>query len=323
MIAKSLLLCAALVLATGTVSANDRSPIKLVVGYAPGGTADIMARFYAERLNSQLKRPVIVENRPGGGGLIAQRAVAKAKPDGKTFLFAPMSGPLFRELTYNDKQRGYSMLTDYAPVATVSSHSLGMVVPTSLGVNNVQGLVEWIKQNPTQASYGSSTPGSHTHLLGIVFNQAANVKIEVIPYKGNSEVMTAILGSQLPMAIMAAPDWKAHLGGDRIKVLGTFTQERSTLSPDIPTLAEQGVPAFGGEGWMGFWAPANIAQPQLDPVQNALAELSADPATAEALNNNFSAQPMFLRGAEMDKRQRDDLEIWRGVIEAAGFTPDT
>lgn len=265
---------------------------------------------------------MIVENRPGGATLIANRAVASARPDGTTYLLGPMSSTLFREIMYNDRRRGYSLLTDLAPVSTLSSHPMGIAVDGSLGIENAQDLIEWLKKNPNRAHYGSASLGSHTHLLGVMFGEAAGVKIEVVPYKGGSEVITALISSQLPMAVMAAPDLRGQVG-ERMKVIGTFTSERSALLPGVPTLTEQGVDALGGDAWMGLWAPAKTPQPMLEAMQEAIARVLANPETVAALQNNFSAEPFLLVGEEMDKRQREEMEMWRDVIERSGFTPDS
>lgn len=323
MLRKTLLLVLAfMLLPLGTAQAQDTTPIRIIVGYAAGGTTDILARFFANRLGPELGRPVIVENRPGGATLIANRAVATARPDGTTYLLGAMSSTIFRELMYNDRRRGYSMLTDLAPVATLSSHPMGIAVDGSLGIENAQDLVTWLKANPDQGVYGSSSLGSHSHLLGVLFGEAAGLNLEIIPYKGNSEIITALLSSQLPMAVLSAPDLKAQLG-DRIKVVGTFTSERSDLLPGVPTLVEQGLEALGGDAWMGLWAPAKTPEPQLSAMQQAIAKVLADPEAIEALRSTFSAEPFLLVGDEMDKRQREELDMWREIIERSGFTPES
>lgn len=323
MVRKTLLFVLAFILMPlGTAQAQDTTPVRIIVGYAAGGTTDILARFFASRLGNELGRPVIVENRPGGATLIANRAVATARPDGTTYLLGAMSSTIFRELMYNDRRRGYSMLTDLAPVATLSSHPMGIAVDGSLGIDNAQDLVEWLKSNPNRAQYGSASLGSHSHLLGILFGEAAGINLEVIPYKGGSEVITALISSQLPMAVMAAPDLRGQ-AGDRMKVIGTFTSERSALLPGVPTLAEQGVEALGGDAWMALWAPAETPEPMIITMQEAIAKVLGDPETVAALQNNFSAEPFLLIGEEMDKRQREELEMWRAVIERSGFTPDS
>ena len=307
-------------LPTTWVHAQDDSPIKIIVGYGAGGATDVTARFFADRLRVKLGRPVIVDNRPGGTTLIANRAVAAAKPDGKTYLIGPMSSTIFRELLYSDKARGYSLLTDLAPVATLSTYPMGFVVSGSIGVSNVVELLEWIKKNPDQASFGSSSLGSHSHALGILFNQATGVRMEVVPYKSNSEIITALIGAQLPLAVLTPQDWRALEGSDKLRVIGTFSEKRSPLMPETPTLAEQGVKATGGDAWMGMWAPSNTPADQVAAMQDAIEQVLKDPETVRALQQNFSADPFFIKGAEMDKRQRAEMEMWREVIKTSGFS---
>lgn len=318
-----LLVAMATALAASTPQAQESGPIKIIVGYAPGGTTDIAARFFAARLTTELGESVIVDNRPGGHTLIANRGLAKALPNGKTFLIGPMSSTLFREVMYPQEKRGYSMLTDYAPVATLVTYPMGLAVSRSTGVSNARELVEWIKKNPAQAFFGSASMGSHTHFLGTIFNQAAGVQMGVVPYKGNGEVVTALLGGQLPIAVMAAPDLNSQKSSTGVRVIGTFTEKRSPIMPDIPTLAEQGIKAFGGEAWIGMWAPARTPQHLITRMQDAVERVLKDPKAVRELQEKFTMVPMFHKGTAMDKLQRDDLEMWRGVIKASGFTPES
>lgn len=304
-------------------AADDEGPIRLIVGYGAGGATDLNARVIAQRLGTELKRDVIVENRPGGNTLIANRALAAAAPDGRTFLIGPMSSTLFREIMYSREKRGYSMLTDYVPVASLTTYPMGVMVSRSIGVRTGPELVQWLKANPQQASFGTSSLGSHTHLLAELFSQVAGFKLQAIPYPSNNHSVTALMGNQLPAAVVTATEMSAHLNNNKVVSIGTFTEQRSRLTPTIPTFAEQGIKAFGGEAWMGMWAPAKTPQATLDKVNKALAKIMAAPDFVEELRTKLAVVPMYKDTAGMKALQDAEIKMWTSTIKASGFTPES
>lgn len=302
---------------------NNEGPIRLIVGYAAGGATDLTARVFAIRLAAELKRDVIVENRPGGNTLIANRALANAAPDGRTFLIGPMSSTLFREIMYPRDKRGYSMLSDYAPVATITTYPMALMVSSSIGVRSVPELVQWLKANPQQSSFGTSSLGSHTHLLAEQFSQVAGLKIVAVPYPSNNHSISALIGGQIPAAVVSATEVIAQQGNNKVRAIGTFTEERSRLTPNVPTLAEQGIKAYGGEAWMGMWAPAKTPPAALDRVQKALGRMLASADFADELRSKLGVVPMYKDGAGMAALQDAEIKMWSSVIKASGFTPES
>ncbi|MBB1634486.1 tripartite tricarboxylate transporter substrate-binding protein [Cupriavidus sp. UME77] len=302
--------------------AQDSAPIKILVGFAPGGVTDILARLVADKLRAELNQPVVVENKAGAGSRLANQALKASAPDGHTFMIAPNSGPVFLDILYPRSALGYDLLTDLAPVATLTTYPFGMVVQRNLGVKNAQEYVAWAKANPSQAVFGSSGAGSHTHFIGAKLSQAAGIHLQVIPYKGDGQVNVDLMAGHLPAAIMAAADFMRHKNNPKLQILGIFSPQRSPLAPDVPTFAEQGLKFNVGEPWMGMWTSAKTPKADVERMQNALRKILATPEMKESLQTTLTMAPLYRSATEMDKLQRAELEMWRPIIKQSGFTPD-
>lgn len=310
-------------LSSGLIAhAQDSAPIRILCGFAPGGLTDIVARLFADKLRVELNQPVVVDNKPGGGGRLAAQALKASPPDGRTFMIAPNSGPIFLEILYSHKSLGYDLLNDLTPVGTLSTYPFGMVVQRSLGIKNVQDYVAWVKANPKNAMFGNGGAGGQAHFAGTKLSQAMGVPLLAIPYRGNGPVNIDLLGGQLPAAILPAADLMQHRDSPKIQILGIFEDQRSPLIPEVPTFAEQGLKFNVGQAWMGMWAPAKTPRAEIERVEQALRKILSDPAFKETLMTRFTMYPMLRSAAETDRLQRAELELWRPIIKASGFTPD-
>lgn len=299
--------------------AQNKGVMKFIVAYGAGGATDLTARIFSTRLGKGINRNIIVENRPGGNSLIANRFLAKSAPDGNTYLFAPMSSTIFREIMQSEEKRGYSMLTDYKPVAILTTYPMAVMVPTELGVNNIKELEAWFKKNPSQAFLGCSALGSHSHLLIELLSQKLGIKISPVPYQSNNQIVTALTGNQIPGAIISSIEVANTQHNPKVKVIGTFTETRSDLTPQIPTFKEQGVEALGGDAWMGIWTTAKTPDEKIAPIVAGLGNLMGDEQFVEELRKNLGVSPMFKVGAEMLAEQEKEFEFWREVIATSGF----
>ncbi|MDR3455140.1 MAG: tripartite tricarboxylate transporter substrate-binding protein [Rhodoferax sp.] len=258
----------------------------------------------------------------GAGSRLANQSLKASAPDGRTFLIAPNSGPVFLDILYPRTVLGYDVLTDFAPVATLTTFPLGMVVQSSLGVQNAREYVAWAHDHPKEASFGSAGAGSHTHFAGMQLAQATGISLQVIPYRGNGPVNVDLQGGQLPAAIMAASDFAQYRNNPKLRIIGIFSKQRSSLVPEVPTFVEQGINAISGDAWMGMWTSANTPKADIDRMQNALKKILATPEFEESLRTTLTMEPMFKTAAEMDKLQRAELQMWRPIIKASGFTPE-
>lgn len=316
------LLCAAALACSPWAGAQDGPPIKILVGFAPGGLTDIVARLFADKLRAELNQPVVVENKVGASGRLATQALKASAPDGRTLMVVPNSGPIFLEILYPRQALGYDLLKDLTPVGTLSTYPFALVVQRSLGVKNVQEFITWAKAHPQLAHYGNAGAGGHAHFIGTRLSQASGVDFKGIPYRGNGPVIIDLIGGQLPAAILPAADFAQLRSNPKLQILGLFEDQRSPLVPDVPTMAEQGLPVQVGQAWMGLWAPAQAPRAEVERIAQALRKILSAPEMRDTLQSRFTMYPMITSPADMDKLQRAEIELWRPVIKASGFTPD-
>ena len=303
-------------------AAQEKPPIRLIVGFAPGGSTDTVARVLADRLRGPLGQPVIVENKPGAGGRLGAEALKNSPPDGLTYMVAPNATGVFQALLYPVSVLKYDLLNDLAPVAVVVSYPLALPVGTKTGVGNVKEYAAYVKGKPAQGMFGSAGLGGHTHFTGLQLGKVAGVEMNVVPYKGNGPLAIDLIGGQVPAGIMTAGDIVQHQKTGAVKVIGVFGAKRSPLLPDVPTLIEQGYDVDTGDAWTGVWAPAKTPKGELDRMQAALQQVLAMADVRDILINKQTMQPDFRPAAELDKLQRKELEYWGPVIKATGFRPE-
>ncbi len=315
------LLLATLLATAGHSWAQSDKPIRILVGFPPGGAADTIARVLSDKLPAILKQPVIVDSKPGVGGRLAAQSVKAAPPDGLTFMIAPNAVFVFQHLTYPVSTLGYDMTTDFTSVARLSSYPMAMVVNTNTGVKTAKDYVAWRKTAAGQPTFGTAGMGGDTHFNGLQFGKVANMEMTVVPYRGNGPLVTDLVGGQILSGNLVAGDALQHVKAGKLNYLGIFAKKRSPLLPDVPTMAEQGFDTGGDDGWMGMWAPAGLPREQLDRMQSALQSVLAMPDVKEMLTSRFLQMSDYQSGAEVDKRLAAELAHWGPVIKASGFKP--
>ena len=301
--------------------AQDKPPIKLLVGFPPGGASDSLARLMADKLRDQLKQNVIVENRPGVGGRIAAQAVKASSPTAQTYMIAPNATFVFQHLTYPVSVLGYDMNTDFTSVARLTSYPMAMVVSTSIGVKNAKEYVNWLKANPSKNTFGTAGQGGDTHFNGLQFGKLAGIPMQVVPYRGNGPLVVDMLGAQILTGNMLAGDALQHVKSGKLNYIGVFAPQRSSLLPDVPTMTEQGFNTGGDDGWMGVWGPAKLPAAELERMQTAIKNVLASPEVKEILLSKFLQVADYRSGAEVDKQLQAELAHWGPIIKASGFTP--
>jgi tripartite-type tricarboxylate transporter receptor subunit TctC len=304
-------------------SADSKAPLKLIVGFAPGGSTDTVARILGEKLRVPLGQSVIVDNKPGAGGRLAAVALKNSLPDGLTYMLAPNATGVFQALLYPVSELKYDLLTDFAPVAMVVSYPLALAVGSQTGVRNVKEYLAWVKNNPKEAVFGSAGLGGHTHFSGLQLAKAGGVKLEVVPYKGNGPLISDMLGGQIPAAVLTAGDIAQYQKSGQVRLIGVFGAKRSPLLPDVPTMIEQGYDVEAGDAWIGMWAPAKTPPAELERVQAALKQVLALPEVRDLFTEKQTMSPDFRPGAELDRIQRQEIEYWGPVIKATGFKPQS
>ena len=255
---------AASVFSAGTTAAHDAfaqvvaKPVRLLIGFPPGGIPDVVARHLADRMRSTYAPTIIVENKPGAGGRIGVDALKSAEPDGRAILVTP--NPMITLYPHVYPKLSYDPLRDIVPVTTLGSFPLLLVVGPGLpaDINTISALVQWAKRHPDQASFGSSAAGSTQHLIGAMFAQAAGITLTHVAYKGGTMVVQNLLGGQLPIAVGTPSTTVAHIRAGKLRALATSGPKRSPLLPDVPTLKEAGYGDLVVEDRLGMFVPVLV-----------------------------------------------------------------
>ena len=262
---------ATIVLVSCDVSAQSfpTRPLKILVGYSPGGPADALARIAAQILAEGLGKPVVVENRPGAGGTIATSAAAKATPDGYTLVATATSdviNPLF------NKQVHYNIETDFAPIALVASAPNVLVVHPSIPVRSTQELVEYGRAHPGTLNYGSAGVGTVSHLAGALVAERARVQFVHVPYKGTAAAQVDLLSGRLQFMFDSIISALGNAKAGKLKALAVTSPERWHSAPELPTMAESGFPGFNMTAWFGLMAPAGTPAPIVSRIAEVLSK---------------------------------------------------
>lgn len=294
-------------------------PVKILVGFAAGGTADVMARVVADKMKDTLGVPVIVENRPGAVGRIAADAVKAAAPDGTTIMVMPIGPMVVVPHTY--KTLSYDPIRDFAPIGMGSTFQLAVAAGPQSGAKTWADYVAWAKANPGKASYATSGAGSLPHFYGVMVSRAAGIEMLHVPYKGSAAYMNELIGGNVPTAVDAIADLTEQHRAGKIRILASSGTKRSTAVPDVPTFAELGVNGVEAEGWFGFFAPAKTPKAIVDLLNRSLNQALRSPDVADRLTN-LGMDPAPTTAEEFGRIVAADYAKWGPVVKASGFTAD-
>ena len=292
-------------------------PIRVVVGYSAGGGNDLVVRALAPRLGEALGQPIVVENRPGAQGIIAAELVAKSAPDGYTLLMGP-SGPMtINPATYS--KLPYSPTRDFAPISMLGSFPLIVAVDPRLPVRSVKDLVEYAKANPGKANYASSA--GIFQIATELFKQKTGAPLEMISYKGSGESVQAVVAGQVTMTMVDPPPVTGPLKAGTVRGLAVTAAQRHPSWPDLPTLAELGMPEMEVSVWMALFAPAHTPPAVIARLQSEVARAVRSPDVKE----RFAGMGVDPVGGSSDALARQvarDIEKWTAVAKAAGIKND-
>jgi tripartite-type tricarboxylate transporter receptor subunit TctC len=313
---RKLLIVAVLALASGGTCAQAPAdkPLRLMVGFTPGGSADLAARAVSDGIGAALGRPVIVENRPGAGSMIAAAAVARADPDGSTLLFGSISLSVQAAV---DPAPPIDLLNDLVPVGLVAEGPNVLVVNPQLPVRTVQELIAYAKANPT--SFASGGVATTQHLAGEMFKEAAKIDIVHIPYKGSGPALNDLMGGRVQMMFDNVSSSNQLIRGGKLRALAVTTGKRTRQLPEVPTMVESGFENFETSVWFGVFAPRGAPRDVLNRLAAAIASTLADPKTAaryEALGMDVLRSDSPERFAEFFRR---DVARWKATVARAGI----
>ncbi len=291
-------------------------PVRIVVPFGLGGSADVAARFLAEPLQAAFGQPFVVENRPGAGAVIGTDAVAKAQPDGYTLLLMSNTHTANETLLPN---RPYRLMRDLAPVAAINIAHHVLAVHPSIPAQTLPELVALLRANPGRYDYASSGPGTPYHIAGEVFLAMAGAQAQHVPFRGSNEARTALISGQVPIMFDAIPTMREQIAGGRVRGLGTTGPQRSPLMPELPALAEV-LPGYEASIWLGLMAPAATAAPIRERLNAEVNRILALPATQEA-QARAGALPMPMSIAAFEAHLNRDIERQAEWIRMARITP--
>jgi tripartite-type tricarboxylate transporter receptor subunit TctC len=293
-------------------------PLKIIVPFGVGGPADIYARFLGARIGDAMGQPFVVENRVGGGGGIGADAVAKSAPDGYTLLMMSNTHTVNETLI---PKKPYALMKDLAPINGVNYSDLLMVVHPSVQSNNLRELLAQAKAHPGKFNYASSGPGTPYHMAGELFKHMAGVDIVHVPYKGSDGARAGILGGQVHIMLDAITTMAPNVRAGKLKAMGTTGRVRSSVLPDVPTIAEAGVPGYETGIWLGLMAPAGTPRPVLQRLNAEIAKVLNAADVKESWGKQ-GAVPMSMTIEQFDKFLRDDIAKWAPVVKATGMKVD-
>jgi tripartite-type tricarboxylate transporter receptor subunit TctC len=296
-------------------------PIKLVVGAAPGGPSDFLARLMADAMQPALGQPLVVENKPGASGTFAAEAAAKAAPDGHTLL---ISGPTaVVNAPYVIARLNYDPARDFTPVAVIGAGAFVLAVNAALPVRNVQELAAYARSKPGVINYGSGGNGSSGHLAGEFYSQTAGVQMTHVPYKGDGPAINDLLGGQIQLMFTAPNVAVPHAKSGRLRLLAVTSRDRLQALPDVPTMIEAGVKDFEYLGWIIAFAPAATPKPAIEALQAAWAKARLQPAVRGKLEELGMQTPEHLAAPEaVAPFLRDEQTRMARLVKAAGLKPE-
>jgi tripartite-type tricarboxylate transporter receptor subunit TctC len=291
-------------------------PIRLVVPFAAGGGSDIVARTVAQKLAETIGQPVVVENRPGAGGNIGTDLVAKSPPDGYTIVMG-----VFGPIAVNPSLFGnlpYDPVRDFAPITQAVAVTNMLVVHPSVPANNLRELIEYGRRNPGKLASGTGGTGTAGHMASELFKSMTKLDMAVVPYKGAAPAVNDVLGGQVPMTFEALLSTLPHVRAGKLKAIAVTTSTRSSLLPNVPTMAEAGLPGYEATNWYGFLAPAQTPRPVVERLNREMVKVLGMPDVKEKLLAQ-GAEVVGNSPQEFAAVIRTDLERWKKLVAETGI----
>ena len=317
-------ICIALAVVLPTLAfaqAYPTKPIRIIVGVGPGGAVDMIARETAAYLTQKLGQQVIVENRAGASGVIANRAVASAPADGYTLLSLGSSQVLIEAAAMaNGEEPTFDSLKNLTMISTVLTNPYGLAVRADLPVKNVNELIALAKSKPGELKYGSTGIGKADQIAMEMFQQRAGIKLLHVPFKGAGEAMNEMLGGRIDLMINSVAPMAEHVRAGTMKLLALTDSKRGKAFPDVPTIAEAvPLPGFGMEIWIIMAAPAKTPQPIVDRLNEEYKKMLADPAFVSKVLTAQGLEPFYLTPAESNARFKSEVEMYAKLIKDLGL----
>jgi tripartite-type tricarboxylate transporter receptor subunit TctC len=304
--------------ASAQAPAWPAKPVTLVVGSAPGGSNDTFARAIGKKLSEALGQPVVVDNKPAGGGVLANAFVAKAAPDGYNLVVLSSTFTTGAAIRNNLQ---YDAIKSFKPVAMLGKGPLLVTVANESPYKTIGELVAAAKANPGKLNYGTSGAGSINHFATELFTDAAGIKMTHVPYKGMGPATTDLLGGQIQVLVASAPSILGQVKGGRVRALAVTSANRSPVAPDLPSLEQSGYKGSATELWWGVLAPAGTPQPVVDRLNTEINKIILSAEMKEFFLKE-GAEPAAMKPAEFEAFIAGEIERWKQVAKAADIKPE-
>jgi tripartite-type tricarboxylate transporter receptor subunit TctC len=314
----AVLLAALLASVSASAQQYPSRPVHMVVGFAPGGSTDKLARVLAQRMTEVMGVAVVVDNRPGAAGNIGAEMVAGAAPDGYTVFMATLSSQAINPHLYKLR---FDPIKSFEPITLVAKYPLLLVVPPQINVNSVPELIAYAKANGGRTFFASSGSGSPAHLAGEIFKGITGTDVRHVPYKGGGPAMLALMSNEVQFGFETIPSAIGHARGGKLKGLGVTSDKRSSAAPELPTMQEVGLKGFSVTSWAGLLAPAGTPKDVLAKLTDATLVAMNSPVVKAALEAD-GAEPGGGTSAEFSKFMTDELRSWGEVVRTSGAKVD-
>ena len=305
---------AATAVAVPTAFAQDRT-IKILVGFPPGGSADIIARLLAEKLRGPLGANVIVDNKPGAGGRVALGEVKRAAPDGQTLVLTPSGALVIQPWLFANL--GYDPIKDFTAISRVSTFDFAVTAGPGAPAGDLKAVLAWMKANPGKANFATSGAGTVPHFAGVLLSQAAGVPMTHVAYRGGAPAAQDLIGGQIPMMVDTASETLEHHKSGKVRIIAVTGEARSKTLPDVPTLKEQGV-NVSADAFFGLYGPAGMAPDLVARIDRAVGDALKAPEVQEKIYG-FGLVPNHASGPDLAASQAAQLKRWEAPIKASGF----
>ena len=304
---------------TGWPQNYPSRPIKVIIPFPPGGPTDILGRIVAQKLGERLGQNVVIDNKPGASGMIGADMVAKSPPDGYTLL-VNASLHVINPSLY-EKSR-YDAIADFTPLSNLADVPLVLVVNAKTPVQNVKELIAWIKSSKTPVNFASSGNAAAPHLAGEAFKVAAGIEnMQHVPYKGSSPALTDLIGGQVQLMFDSLPSSQSFIKAGTLKAIAVTTLRRSTALPNIPTIAESGLPGFNISTWYGMWAPASTPSAIVEKLSLEISHITRLPEIREKFLS-LGAEPVGNTAEEFAAFNKSELAKWARIVKQSGASVD-
>ena len=306
--------------ATTAAQSYPERPIRLVVGFPPGGSGDFIARNLAEDMNRLLAQQIIVDNRPGAGANIASEIVARANPDGYTILLGGSFSHAVNPTLY--KKLAFDVEKDFAPITKVANFTTIIAVNPKLAINTLQELIAKAKAEPSKLAYSSPGAGTPSHMAGAMLNATAGVKLEHVPFKGGAPQLLAALGGDVPIMIGTPPVVLPQIRAGKLRALSLTTRKSSAIIPGIPGAEEAGLPGYDVGGWWGLWAPARTPPGVIRTLFDTTLKVLGNPQIRERLAREGLEIETSASPQQFAAFNHSEIAYWAKVVRESGATAD-